>query len=131
MDLEEDSGTTQTIRKWNGNRVTDTAAAKNMPTVQCHRDDCISCVFSNSIILQIFIAKHPRKNLFANFQLSEKNLISLLEGYIDHDKILRNFEINNQVVSLEILNLELKEIEENIDFFKSILETHIYSNNEN
>ena len=71
------------------------------------------------------------KNLFANFQLSEKNLISLLEGYIDHDKILRNFEINNQVVSLEILNLELKEIEENIDFFKSILETHIYSNNEN
>lgn len=71
------------------------------------------------------------KNLFANFQVSEKNLISLSEGNINHEKILSNFKINNQIISLEALNLKLDKIEENINYFKNIIKTHPDYYNEN
>lgn len=69
--------------------------------------------------------------LIANFQISEKNLTSLQNGFIDHEKILNNFKIDKQKISLETLNLEFNKIEENINLFKKIIKNHPDYNNEN
>ena len=71
------------------------------------------------------------KKLFANFQISEKNLTSLQNGIVDHEKILNNFKIDKQKISLETLNLEFNKIEENIDLFKKIIKNYSDHNNEN
>ena len=60
-------------------------------------------------------------NLIANFQLSEKKLLSLSKGKINHLKILRNFTIKDQFISLEMLNTNFFELRNNVIKFKKIL----------
>ena len=61
------------------------------------------------------------KNMFSNFQISEKNLISLSKGSINHNQILKKFVLNNKFVSLEMLNTNLKDLGKDIKKFKKII----------
>ena len=63
-----------------------------------------------------------KKNIkyFKNFQISEKNLTGLKNDLNKHKKLLKQFDIKKNFISLETLNLDLKEIEKNIKLFKSI-----------
>lgn len=66
--------------------------------------------------------KISKKNLkyFKNFQISEKNLAGLKKNLNKHKKLLKQFDIKKNFISLETLNLNFKEIKKNIRLFKSI-----------
>jgi len=57
---------------------------------------------------------------FKNFQVSEKNLLSLKKDTKRHKQLLRKFDIKKQFISLETLNVNLKDLEKDITLFKSI-----------
>ena len=50
------------------------------------------------------------KKFIANIQISEKNLISISKGYINHKKILKKIYKNNIITSLEMLNTNLGDL---------------------
>lgn len=59
--------------------------------------------------------------LFGNFQISEKNLVSLSDGNINHLKILKKFKIKKNFISLEMLNIDHSTLKKNITKFKGII----------
>ena len=59
--------------------------------------------------------------MFGNFQIAEKNLISLSKGKINHIKILKKFKIRNKFISLEMLNSDFKLISKDISKFRKIV----------
>jgi hypothetical protein len=61
------------------------------------------------------------RNLFANFQLSEKNLTSLSKSKINHVSILKKFKIKNKFISLEMLNTDIQNLYRDIWLFKKIV----------
>jgi sugar phosphate isomerase/epimerase len=65
-------------------------------------------------------AKH-NQNLFANFQISEKNLTNLSKSKINHFKILKKFKIKNKFISLEMLNTDIQNLHQEILLFKKIV----------
>ena len=60
------------------------------------------------------------KKLIANIQISEKNLISISKGHINHNKILRKLYKKNIIISLEMLNTNLKDLNKDLEKFISI-----------
>ena len=65
-------------------------------------------------------AKHNR-NLFENFQISEKNLTSISKTKINHVKILKKFKIKKKFISLEMLNVNIFNIKDDIIKLKQIV----------
>ena len=57
---------------------------------------------------------------FKNFQISEKNLSSLKKDTKRHKELLKKFNIKKKFISLEVLNVNLKDLEKDINLFKSI-----------
>ena len=62
-----------------------------------------------------------KKNLFGNFQVSEKNLICLTKGRINHKKILNQFDLSKKIISLEMKNININKIRSEIKKFKNIM----------
>ena len=65
-------------------------------------------------------AKNNR-NLFANFQISEKNLTSISKTKINHVKILKKFKTKKKFISLEMLNINIFNLKDDIIKFKQIV----------
>ena len=59
------------------------------------------------------------KKFIANIQISEKNLISISKGYINHKKILKKIYKNNIITSLEMLNTNLRDLNADLEKFIS------------
>ena len=57
---------------------------------------------------------------FKNFQISEKNLLSLKKDTKRHKELLGKFDIKKKFISLEILNVNLTNLKKDINLFKSI-----------
>jgi sugar phosphate isomerase/epimerase len=64
------------------------------------------------------LKKHQK--YFKNFQVSEKDLLSLKKDTKRHKQLLRKFDIKKQFISLETLNVNLKDLKKDITLFKSI-----------
>ena len=78
---------------------------------------------TGNALLEKDSTKISKKNLkyFHNFQISEKNLKGLKKKDLNkHRKLLKQFNIKKEFISLETLNLNFKEIEKNIKLFKLI-----------
>ena len=78
---------------------------------------------TGNALLEKDSTKISKKNLkyFRNFQISEKNLKGLKKKDLNkHRKLLKQFNIKKEFISLETLNLNFKEIEKNIKLFKLI-----------
>ena len=59
------------------------------------------------------------KKFIANIQISEKNLISISKGYINHKRILKKIYKNNIIISLEMLNTNLRDLNTDLEKFIS------------
>ena len=61
------------------------------------------------------------KNHFRNFQISEKNLIPISRGSTPHVKILKNFDTTKRHISLEMLNVDIKNLKKEVIKFKNMI----------
>lgn len=59
--------------------------------------------------------------LFENYQISEKNLINLSKGKINHAKILKKIYNQNKLISLEMSNIDIGLLENDINKFQNII----------
>ena len=70
-----------------------------------------------------------QKNFFGNFQISEKDLVSLSKGNVNHEKILGHFDLSEKVISLEMNNIKIINLKNEIKIFKNLISkiTNCYS----
>lgn len=61
------------------------------------------------------------KNLFGNFQISEKNLVRLSIGNVNHKKILGNFDLSKKIISLEMNNIKISNLKNELKKFKNLM----------
>ena len=59
--------------------------------------------------------------LFENYQISEKNLINLSKGKINHAKILQKIYNQKKLISLEMSNIDIRLLEKDINKFQNII----------
>tara|TARA_B110000858_G_C17803863_1_gene476807 strand:+ start:3575 stop:4381 length:807 start_codon:yes stop_codon:yes gene_type:complete len=60
-------------------------------------------------------------HLFENYQISEKNLINLSKGKINHAKILQKIYNQKKLISLEMSNIDIRLLEKDINKFQNII----------
>lgn len=60
-------------------------------------------------------------NLFGNFQVSEKDLVGLSKGNVDHQKILSKFETLKKIISLEMNNIKINNLRTEVKIFKRLI----------
>lgn len=58
---------------------------------------------------------------FGNYQISEKDLISLTDGKVKHAKILKGFDVKNKIISLEMNQIDINKLKSEIKKFKKIV----------
>ena len=58
---------------------------------------------------------------FGNYQISEKDLISLTDGKVKHVKILKGFDVKNKIISLEMNKIDINNLKLDIKKFKKIV----------
>ena len=105
-----------------------------------------SCNFVNNLKQAIKVAKKVKRNnflinadtgnyslekdtyvkdrdsyLFENYQISEKNLINLSKGKINHAKILQKIYNQKKLISLEMSNIDIRLLEKDINKFQNII----------
>ena len=62
-----------------------------------------------------------QKKFFGNFQISEKDLVSLSKGNVNHEKILGHFDLSEKVISLEMNNIKIINLRNEIKIFKNLI----------
>ena len=68
-----------------------------------------------------FLNYKKQKKYFGNFQISEKNLVSLTKGKVNHVKILNCFDVKNKIISLEMNKIDINIFQSQIKKFKKII----------